>query len=75
MTGHNRGRGLPERAGFHVMGEIGDERPIHFQIDRDGRAAQLGMGGRRGVGRGEASEPGNIARQVQDSAVVNVVKH
>ena len=66
MAGHDRGRGLAERAGFHVMGEIGDHRAIHFQVDGDGGTAQLGMGGGAGVGRGKPAQARDIARQVED---------
>ena len=57
------------------MGEIGDHRAVHFDVDGDGRTAQLGMGGGAGVGRIEPAQAGDIARQVQDLAVVNLVKH
>ena len=42
---------------------------VHLEVDGDGRAAQLGMGGGAGVGLGQAAEPGDIARQFQDSAL------
>ena len=72
---HDRGRGLAERAGLHVMGEVGDGVAVHLEVDGDGRAAQLGMRGRRGVGLLEPAQPGDIAGQLQNSAVVDVVQH
>ena len=57
------------------MGEIGDHRAVHFEVDGDRGAAQLGMGGGAGIGRSEASQAGDIARQVEDFCVVNLVKH
>ena len=57
------------------MGEIGDRAAVHLEVDRDGRAAQLGMGGGAGVGGRKPAEAGNIARQFQDFRVVNVVEH
>ena len=57
------------------MGEVGDHGPVHLEVDLDGRAAQLGMGGGAGVGVGEAAEPGDIAGQFDDPLVVDVVQH
>ena len=48
---HDRGGCLAERAGLHVMGEVGDGIALHLEVDGHGRAAELGMGGRRGIGR------------------------
>ena len=75
MARHDRGRGLAERAGLHVMGKVGDDRAVHLEVDLDGRTAQLGMRGGAGVGRGEPSEPGYIAGQFDDALVVDVVQH
>ena len=72
---HDRGRGLAERAGLHVMGKIGDDRPVHFEVDLDGRAAQFGMRGGAGVGGGQPAKPGDIAGQFDDALVVDVVQH
>src|SRR5258705_3935922 len=72
---HDRGRRLAERACLHVMGKIGDHRPVHFEVDFDGRTAQLGMRRGAGVGGGEASEPGYVAGQLDDALVVDVVQH
>ena len=36
---HDRRRGLGERSGLHVMGEVGDHRAVHPEVDLDGRAA------------------------------------
>src|SRR3954447_9453748 len=57
------------------MGEIGDHGTVHFEVDLDGRTAQLGMGGGAGIGVGEAAEAGDIARQFDDSLVVDIVQH
>ena len=57
------------------MGEVGDDRAVHLEVDLDGRTAQLGMRRGAGVGRGEPSEPGDIAGQFDDALVVNVVQH
>src|ERR1035441_2119850 len=57
-------------AGCTVRGEIGAPRAVHFEVDGDRGAAQLGMGGGAGIGRGEASQAGNIARPVHDFAVL-----
>ena len=72
---HDRGRGLAEGAGLHVMGEIGDHRAVHLQVDGDGGTAQLGMGCGAGIGIGKPAEAGDITRQFEDFAVVDVVKH
>ena len=75
VAGHDRGRSLAERAGLHVMGEIADHRAVHLEVDGDGRSAQLGMGGGAGVGLIESSQARDIARQIEDSLVINLVDH
>src|SRR3981081_1664263 len=57
------------------MGKVGDHRPVHFEVDLDGRTAELGMRRGAGVGGGEASEPGYVAGQFDDALVVDVVQH
>jgi hypothetical protein len=57
------------------MGEVGHLAVFHLEIDGDGRAAELGMRGRGGVRVGKPAEAGNIARQLQDPTVVDVVQH
>src|ERR1700687_1818455 len=57
------------------MGEVGDPVAIHLEVDREVRAAQLGMGGSAGIGVGKPSQPGNIPGQLQNSAVVDLVQH
>ena len=75
MARHDRGGGLAERAGFHLVGEVGDNGPVHLEVDLDRRPAQLGVGGGTGIGSGQASEPRNISRQLDDFLVVDVVQH
>ena len=53
MARHDRGRCLAEGAGLHVMGEVGHLAVRHLDVDRDGRAAELGMRGRGGVRVGQ----------------------
>ena len=57
------------------MGEIADHRAVHLEVDGDGGTAQLGVGGGAGIGRIETPQTGDIARQVEDFCVVNLVKH
>ena len=57
------------------MGEVGDLVAGHLEVDRHGRAAQLGMGGGAGVRRVQPAQPGDIAGQFEDSAVVDLVEH
>ena len=57
------------------MGEVGDDRAVHLEVDLDGRTAQFGMRGGAGVGGGQAAEPGDIAGQFDDALVVDVVQH
>ncbi len=57
------------------MGEVGNGVAVHLQIDGDGRAAKLGMGGCAGVGRRQPAKTGDVAGQLQDAAVVDVVEH
>src|ERR1700692_2999086 len=75
MARHDRGRGLAKRAGLHVVGKVGDHRSVHFEVDLDGRTAQLRMCRGAGVGRGKASPPGAVAGQFDDTLVVDVVQH
>src|ERR1041384_6430287 len=48
---------------------------VHLQVDLDGGAAQLGMGGGAGVGVGEAAEAGDIPREFDDPLVIDVIQH
>src|SRR5450631_487813 len=57
------------------MGEISDPVALHLEIDRDGRAAQLGVGGGAGVRIGQPTQPGNIPGQLQNPAIVDLVQH
>lgn len=41
MAGHDRGGSLAERTSLHVMGEVGDDRTFHLEVDSNGRAAEL----------------------------------
>src|ERR1700754_227778 len=75
MARHDRGRGLSECAGLHVMGEVGDHRPVHPQVDLDRRSAQLGVSGGTCVGVGEPAQAWNIPGQLDDAIVVNVIQH
>ena len=58
------------------MGEIGDGVALHREVDRDGRAAQLGMGG-RAWRPGVASRPsrGMFAGELEDPLIVDLVDH
>src|ERR1700748_3545615 len=75
MACHDRGRGLAERAGLHVMGKVGDDGAIHLEVDLDGRPAQLGMRGGTGIRCVKPSQPGDVAGQFDDALVVDVVQH
>ena len=57
------------------MGKVGDDGPVHLEVDLDGGAAQLGMRRGAGVGVGKAADPGDIAGEFDDSLVVDVVQH
>src|SRR5215470_8888026 len=75
MARHDRGGGLSQRAGFHVMCEVGDDRAVHLEVDLYGRSAQFRMRGGAGVGIGKPPQSRNIPRQLDDPLVVNVVQH
>src|SRR5258708_24406697 len=75
MARNDRGRRLSERAGLYVMGEVGDQGPVHLEVDLDGRAAEFGVGGGAGGGVGEPAQTGDIAGQFDGALVVNVVQH
>src|SRR5438874_5401685 len=57
------------------MGEVGDLVALHLEVDPDGRAAQLGVGGRGGIGIRQPPEPRNIPSQFDDPLVIDVVQH
>src|SRR6201992_2581543 len=75
MARHDRGGSLAERAGLHVMGEVGDHRAVHLEVDLDGRAAQFGMRRGAGIGVGEPAQAWDVPGQLDDALVVNVVQH
>src|SRR5919112_1832031 len=75
MAGHDRRRGLAERAGLHVVGEVRHRIPLDLEVDRHGRAAQLRVRRRARVGLGEAPEPRDVGGELEDFAVVDVVQH
>jgi hypothetical protein len=62
-------------AGLHVMGEVSDRIPLHFQVDRHRRAAQFGVRGCAGVSIGQPAQSWDIAGQFEDFGVVDVVEH
>ena len=72
---HDRRGCLTEGAGLHVMGEVGDRVALHLEVDGHGRAAELGMGGRRRIGVAEPAQPGDIPGELKDAAVVDLVQH
>ncbi len=57
------------------MGEIGDGIAFHLEIDRDRRAAQLGVRGRGRIRLRQPADPGDIAGELENSAIVDVVEH
>src|SRR5262245_58641492 len=57
------------------MGEVGDDGSIHLEIDLHGRSAQLGVRAGAGMGIGEAAQARDIAGQLNDPLVVDVVQH
>ena len=75
VGGHDRRGGLPERAGIHLVGEIGHHLAVHLDVDGHGRAAEFGMGGGACIGILQAAEARYGAGQRQDAAVIDVVQH
>ena len=65
----------PSAQAFTSWAKSRDLVAIHLEVDGDRGAAQLRMGGGRGVRRGQPAQAGDISRQVEDSGVVNLVKH
>src|SRR4030081_813539 len=57
------------------MGKVGDPVALHLEIDRDGRAAQPGVGGGGGVRVCQPAQPGDIPGQLQNAAIVDLVQH
>src|SRR3954454_24061146 len=57
------------------MGEIRDYGAVHLDIDLDRGTAQLGVRRGTGVGIGQPTEPWNIAGELDDALVVDVVQH
>src|SRR5438132_6536178 len=57
------------------MGEVGDGVPAHLEVDLHGRAAQFGVGSGTRVGVRKPPEARNIAGQLDDPLVIDVVQH
>ena len=57
------------------MGEIRDPPVLHTKVDGHGRTAKPRMRFRAGVWLGEPPEPGNIARELEDAPIVDLVDH
>jgi hypothetical protein len=57
------------------VGEVGDLVAGHLEVDGHGRTAQLGMSRGAGVRGIQPAQPGDIAGQFDDSAVVDLVEH
>jgi hypothetical protein len=72
---HQRRGGLPERAGLHLVAEIGHDVPVHADIDGHLAAAQPGERRCGGIGCVEPPQPFDIGRQLENPLVVNVVDH
>jgi len=72
---HDRGRGLTERAGFHLMGEIGHCVAVHLQVDGYRRAAELRQRGCRGVGVRKPPDPRDRAGKLDNAFVIDLVEH
>jgi hypothetical protein len=75
IAGHDRGGGLAECAGLHVMGEVGHGIAVHLEVDGHGRAAQLGMGGSAAMRVRHAANPGDGPCKFQNPGVVDVIQH
>ena len=75
VAGHQRGRGLAEGAGLHLVGEVGDRAVPHREVHRDGGAAELRMRGGTGVRGRQASQARDVGGQFEDATVVDVVEH
>ena len=72
---HDRRRRLPKRAGLHLVGEVRDRVAVHLEVDRDRRAAQFRVRGRRGVRLFQPADPRNCSGQFQDPAIIDVIQH
>ena len=57
------------------MGEIRDRVAVHLEVDRDRRAAQFRVRGRRGVRPFQPADPRNSSGQFQDPAIIDVIQH
>ena len=57
------------------MGEIGDHAVLHLEIDRHGRAAELGVRGRGGIGMLKPAYMCNISGETENFRIVDVIDH
>ena len=57
------------------MGEIRDDAVLHLEVDRDGRAAELGMRRRRGVRMLQPADARDISGKAKNFRIVDVVDH
>ena len=64
----------PSRQAFTVWPKALDPVAVELEVDGDGRAAQLGMGGRRGVGVGQPLGARDVGGKLQDALVVDLAQ-
>ncbi|MNL42118.1 hypothetical protein D3C87_1645560 [compost metagenome] len=75
VAGHDRRRRLPKRASLDVMGKIRDHVAVHLQPDPHLGAAEFGMRNRFGIGIFQGPDTRDIAGEVENTIVVDVIHH
>ena len=75
MASHQRRRRLTERAGLHVMSKIDHPPILDAKVDHHRRTAQPRMRLGAGVRVCEPPEPRNVARELKDALIIDLVDH
>ena len=65
----------PRAQAFTSCAKSATTSPSDLEVDRHGRAAELGMGRRAGVGVRQPAEARNVGGELEDAAVVDLVQH
>src|SRR4029079_4937792 len=72
LASHHRARVLPAKASLNTLAIIGDDIALHGEVDRDRAAAELGVGGGRGLRCLESRRSRNSGSKLEDALAIDV---